>query len=125
MKPLDNKKIALKFQELIVAGEVQEAYERYVHPDFRHHNPNFYGDRESLLQAMEENAQQFPQKVFEVKHILEDGGLVAIHSKLILNEKMPEMAVVHIFRFQDNQIIELWDIGQAKPEQILNKNGLF
>jgi predicted SnoaL-like aldol condensation-catalyzing enzyme len=35
------------------------------------------------------------------------------------------IAVVHIFRFQGNNIAELWDIGQAMPENSPNENGMF
>ena len=31
------KEVAMTFQRLIVAGKVREAYEKYVHRDFRHH----------------------------------------------------------------------------------------
>lgn len=34
-------------------------------------------------------------------------------------------AVVHIFRFDDDRIVELWDIGQAVPEASVNENGMF
>ena len=34
-------------------------------------------------------------------------------------------AIIHIFRFQDNQIVEMWDVGQAVPEDSPNENGVF
>lgn len=62
-----NKEIAISFLSLASSGKVHEAYEKYVHPHFRHHNPYFKGDRESLLKGMEESAVRFPQKRFEGK----------------------------------------------------------
>jgi len=59
---VDKKEIAVSFLSLASSGRVGEAYEKYVHPDFRHHNPYFKGDRESLLKGMEESAHQFPHK---------------------------------------------------------------
>jgi len=32
---------------------------------------------------------------------------------------------VHIFRFEHNKIVELWDIGQPQPEQMANAFGMF
>jgi hypothetical protein len=32
---------------------------------------------------------------------------------------------VHIFRFQNDLIAELWDIGQAVPENSPNQFGMF
>jgi hypothetical protein len=47
---------------------VNEAFNTYVGPRFRHHNPHFRGDAQSLAKGMAENAEQFPMKVFEVRH---------------------------------------------------------
>jgi hypothetical protein len=46
---MSKKDIAISFLKLASSGKVREAYEKYVHPDFSHHNPYFKGDRESLL----------------------------------------------------------------------------
>jgi predicted SnoaL-like aldol condensation-catalyzing enzyme len=35
------------------------------------------------------------------------------------------VALVHIFRFEGNLIAELWDIGQAAPENSPNEYGMF
>lgn len=34
-----HKKAAVTFEQLIVDGQISEAYEKYLGPDFRHHNP--------------------------------------------------------------------------------------
>jgi predicted SnoaL-like aldol condensation-catalyzing enzyme len=59
---MNNKEMAISFLRLASSGNVREAYETYVHPDFRHHNPYFPGDRASLLAGMEENAATFPRR---------------------------------------------------------------
>jgi predicted SnoaL-like aldol condensation-catalyzing enzyme len=120
-----HKEIAVIFEQLVVSGQIREAYEKYVSPDFRHHNPYFKGDRESLLLGMEKNAAQFADKVYEVKRVLEDGDLVAIHSRLKPKPDMPEMAVVHIYRFEGDKIAEEWDLAQQIPDNSPNENGLF
>lgn len=33
--------------------------------------------------------------------------------------------VVHIFRFDRNHIVEMWDLGQQVPENMPNENGMF
>src|SRR2546423_10159656 len=120
-----HKEIAVIFEQLVVSGQIREAYEKYVSPDFRHHNPYFKGDRESLLLGMEKNAAQFADKAYEVKRVLEDGDLVATHSRLKPKPDMPEMAVVHIYRFEGDKIAEEWDLGQQIPDNSPNENGLF
>jgi predicted SnoaL-like aldol condensation-catalyzing enzyme len=36
---MNNKELAISFLRLASSGNVREAYEQYVHPQFRHHNP--------------------------------------------------------------------------------------
>ncbi|ALC90698.1 polyketide cyclase [Bacillus sp. FJAT-18017] len=120
---LKNK--AVSFLQLVATGEVREGYRRYVSPDFRHHNPYFRGDAKSLILAMEENAGENPNKTLQVKHVVEEGDLVMIHSHIKQKQDDPGAAVVHIFRFHDDFIVEMWDVGQPIPENSPNENGAF
>ena len=122
---MNKKDMAISFLRLASSGKVREAYNTYIHPQFRHHNPYFPGDRASLLAAMEENAVTFPQKEFEAVRALEDGDLVAVHGRVRLTPSSPWIALIHIFRFEDNQIIEEWEAGQEVPKDSPNKNGVF
>jgi predicted SnoaL-like aldol condensation-catalyzing enzyme len=107
------------------SGRVREAYEGRVTPGFRHHNPYFAGDAESLMRAMDENAKQNPAKSLRIVHALEEGDLVAIHGHVKMNSGDRGIALVHIFRFEGDRIAELWDLGQAVPESSPNQNGMF
>jgi predicted SnoaL-like aldol condensation-catalyzing enzyme len=122
---MDKKDMAISFLRLASSGNVREAYNTYIHPYFHHHNPYFPGDRASLLAGMEENAVKFPQKEYEAVRALEDGDLVAVHGRVRLTPSSPWVALIHIFRFQDNQIIEEWEAGQEVPKDSPNKNGVF
>ena len=122
---MNHKERAISFLRLASSGNVREAYEKYVHPDFRHHNPYFPGDRASLLAGMEESAVKFPKKEFEAVRALEDGDLVAVHGRVRLTPTRPWIALIHIFRFKDNQIIEEWEAGQEVPKESPNENGVF
>ncbi len=120
------KDIAISFLRLAASGKVGEAYEKYVHPKFSHHNAYFKGDRRSLLEAMEEAAVKSPNKSIEVVRALEDGDLVATHSRVVrATPGATDIAVVHIFRFEDNLIIEEWEAGMQVPKDSPNENGIF
>ncbi len=122
---MTKKEIAVAFLQLASSGNVREAYEKYVHPNFSHHNPYFPGDRQSLLVAMEESAVNFPKKVFEALRTLEDGDLVAVHGRIRLQPDSPVIALMHIFRFDGDRIIEEWEAIQQVPEDCPNENGIF
>jgi predicted SnoaL-like aldol condensation-catalyzing enzyme len=120
-----NKDRALGFLKQVVAGDVQGAYDKYVGSGFRHHNPYYQGDRESLQKGMAEDEAQNPGKKIDVRLALEDGSHVAVHSRLEHPAVTTDISVVHIFRFDHGLIVEAWDIVQVTPEQIVNKNGMF
>jgi predicted SnoaL-like aldol condensation-catalyzing enzyme len=120
-----NKEIAQAFLTAVVSGDIENAYEKYVSPNFFHHNAYYKSDRQSLMDGMKENHANFPNKKLEIKRTLEDGDLVAVHSCLMMNPAMPEIAVVHIFRLENGLIVEEWDIGQQLPEKVVNERGPF
>ncbi len=124
-----NRDIALTFLNQVVVGRISEAFERYVAREgFRHHNPHFRGDRESLKAAMMDANRNFPKSTIEVQRVLEcpdDETLVAVHSRVKHSAEAPEIAVVHIFRIERGKIVELWDIGVQMPKDSPNENGLF
>ena len=120
-----NKNAAVSFLKLAASGKVKEAYSKYVGEGFKHHNPFFEGSAESLQAGMEENAKQNPNKVLDVKRVIAEGEFVVTHSHV--QQKPGELgaAVVHIFRFENGKIVELWDLGQPVPEKSPNENGMF
>jgi predicted SnoaL-like aldol condensation-catalyzing enzyme len=122
---LSIKDRAVSFLELVASGKVREAYRSHASSGFTHHNPYFRGDAESLLAAMEENAEENPGKIFEVKRAIEEGETVAVHSHVKQHSDDIGAVVVHIFRFANDRIVELWDVGQPIPEDSPNENGVF
>lgn len=119
------KDMAIHFLKLAAKGHSREAFKLYVAPHFKHHNIYFKGDAESLMLAMEEAAQYAPNKTLDVQRALEDGNLVAVHSRVRPEPEQLGAGVVHIFRFEEDKIVELWDLGQAVPEEMENEHGMF
>jgi predicted SnoaL-like aldol condensation-catalyzing enzyme len=119
------KEAAVAFLQMTAAGQVEQAFERFAGPQFRHHNPYFAGDAASIKAGMIANAARFPQMSFEVQRAIAEGPLVAVHSRARMLPGTPAVAVVHILRFEGERIAELWDIGQAEPVPMLNQNGMF
>ena len=121
----ERKAIATQFLELAAAGKACTGAATLVANGFRHHNVHFAGDGPSLFAAMDANAVQFPDKRLEVQHVLGDGDLVAVHSRVTHTQDDPGFALVHLFRFEGGKIAELWDIAQAVPPDSPNAHGMF
>ena len=45
----------------------------------------------------------------------------AVHSHARLKPEDLGGAVIHIFRFENGRIVELWDLGQPVPEESPNQ----
>jgi len=73
---------------------------------------------------MEESAVKFPIKRFEPVRTIQEGDLVAVHGKVRLAPDMPEIALMHVFRFEGNLIIEEWEASHEVPKNSPNQNGV-
>lgn len=122
---MNEKEIARDFLNLAAKGHSQEAFRLYISPNFKHHNVYFKGDANTLMLAIEESASINPNKIFTIHHILADQDMVAVHSHVKQNNADLGHAVVHIFKFESDRIIELWDLGQPIPSNMINENGMF
>jgi predicted SnoaL-like aldol condensation-catalyzing enzyme len=125
MTELALKDAAVSFLQMTASGQVEQAFERFAGPGFRHHNPYFAGDAEAIKAGMLANAARFPDMLFEVQRTIGEGPLVAVHSRARMQPGAPDIALVHILRFEDGLIAEMWDIGQAQPDPMPNQYGMF
>ena len=119
-----HKKAAVQFLKLVVSGQIEDAYRTFVDMKGKHHNPFFPAGFATLKKGMQENQDQMPNKQIKVKNVLADGDLVAVHSELVLNPGN-SLIVVHLFRFEEDKIVEMWDCGQAVPADSPNKDGVL
>jgi predicted SnoaL-like aldol condensation-catalyzing enzyme len=122
---MDLKSVAKDFLQLTATGKAKEAFDKYASDDFIHHNPRFEGSAESIMKGMIENAQKMPTKIFEIQRAIREGDFVAVHSRIKLSADITVISVVHIFRFKENKIAEMWDIAQQQPENSPNQYGMF
>jgi predicted SnoaL-like aldol condensation-catalyzing enzyme len=120
-----NKDVAVNFLKLASSGAVRDAYSKFVGTGFRHHNPFFEGTAAALSAGMEENAVKNPDKIFEIKRVIGEGDFVVVHSHVQQKPDDLGAAVMHIFRFENGRIAELWDLGQPVPTESPNQFGMF
>lgn len=117
------KDVARKFIETCAMKDPKEAFAQYTNTNFKHHNQYFPGDATTLMNAMIEADKAHPNKQFNIKQIFETDDRVAVYSHVV-KENM-DIAVVHMFRFENGKISEMWDVGQVIDKNSPNKNGMF
>jgi predicted SnoaL-like aldol condensation-catalyzing enzyme len=125
MSELSLKDAGVAFLQMTASGQVEQAFARFAGPRFRHHNPYFAGDAAAIKAGMLANAARFPDMLFEVQRAIAEGPLVVVHSRARMQAGAPDIAIVHILRFEDGLIAEMWDIGQVQPEPMPNEHGMF
>jgi predicted SnoaL-like aldol condensation-catalyzing enzyme len=108
-----------------VCRDVDRAYAEFVGPNFRHHNVWFPGNAEALKKGMADNLRQNPQKKLEIKQSIEEGDRVAVMSHVTFKPGDRGYSLMHLFRFENGKIAELWDIAQEIPQDSPNANGAF
>ena len=123
---MGRKDAAVSFLKLAGFGQTDDAFAKFIAPSFIHHNQYFPGDRESLKSAMAEAHRASPNERIDVNRVLEDGDFVVTHSLVARSTPgEPDIAVVHIFRFEGDKVAELWDLGQLVDTNSPNENGPF
>ncbi len=110
---------------ILACSDVERAYAELVAPNFRHHNVWFPGNADALKQGMADNLRQNPQKKLAIKQSIEEGDRVAVLSHVTFGADDRGYALMHLFRFENGKIAELWDVAQEIPQDSPNANGAF
>ena len=120
---MSQQRKAVEFLQMCAMQNPADAFAKYVNPNFKHHNQYFAGDKDTLMNAMIEADKTNPNKSFTIKQVYETDDRVAVYSHVV-KEGM-DIAVMHMFRFENEKISEMWDVGQIIDKGSPNKNGMF
>ncbi len=120
-----NRLIVAAFADLLYRHrKIRAAFELYVCDRYVQHNPNIMDGREAAIIALEPLFLS-PEASFDIKRILVDGDLAAIHLHGRRSPVVKGGAVVDIFRLANGKIVEHWDVLQAIPDSSVNPHPMF
>ena len=121
-----NKKIAVAFLNMIFnEHKVAEAFKLYSVPDYKQHNPYAASGAQAAINFLGPYLKQNPEASTDIKRVIAEGDLVAIHNNPKQNPKDRGRAVVDIFRLENGRVVEHWDVVQDIPEKSANDNTMF
>jgi predicted SnoaL-like aldol condensation-catalyzing enzyme len=103
----------------------EEAAEKYLGPYYRQHNPGAADGAEAFIAFVHGFTGAFPALHFDFRRFIAEGDLVLVHSHLVRQPQDRGMAVMDIFRIENNRIVEHWDVLQEIPELPANSNTMF
>lgn len=120
------KAIVMAFYELgFGQKQVRAAFDRYVAPSYRQHNPRVPDGPEAAIVFLSKRFADNPEASNVVKRVIADGDLVALHVHASANAADRGVAIVDIFRVEGGRIVEHWDVIQPVPETAANGNTMF
>lgn len=120
-----NKDLVRDFYTLaFVHKEPEEAARKYLGATYTQHNPAAADGADAFKAFAKGFFASAPGLKVEIKRILADGDLVAVHSRF---EPAPgkAMAVADFFRVENGRIVEHWDVMQDVPKDAANANTMF
>lgn len=106
--------------------KLDEAVKKYVGDVYLQHNPTVADGGQAFIDAFKPFLKDNPQSRAQIKRVIADGDLVALHVFSQANPNDKGEAVVDIFRLDKNgKIVEHWDVIQAIPEKTVSGRTMF
>lgn len=120
------KKIVTQFFDLaFVQRKPTQAANQYISAkQYIQHNPEAADGREAFIKGFAAYVESTEYQC-EIKRVIADANVVAVHSFCRESSKDVGSAVVDIFRVENKLIVEHWDVLQAIPSKAANKNTMF
>jgi len=106
-------------------GEPAAAVSEHVGGMFVQHNPQVADGAEAFIGFVNSMRSQFPGIHLEIKRVITQGKMVVTHSHLTLIPGKPGLALADFFRFEEDKVVEHWDVIQEIPDASANSNGMF
>jgi predicted SnoaL-like aldol condensation-catalyzing enzyme len=121
-----NKKTVVAFyKEAHFDGDVDGAIARYVGDTYVQHTPASEDGVEGLRGYINAFLKNFPNAKGDIKHVLADGDLVAVHASWTSLVSENGDVSVDLFRVKNGKLVEHWDVVQGIPNASKNTNTMF
>ena len=121
-----NKRIVHDFYEMAFnRHKPWEAAKHFFGNRYIQHNPHVQNGAEAFYTYFEAFFKEHPHYHAEIKRIISQGDLVALHLHSRIEDQDRGRAIVDIFRLEKGKIVEHWDVIQDVPEKPVNENTMF
>jgi predicted SnoaL-like aldol condensation-catalyzing enzyme len=112
------------YREVLVAMDSSKV-DQYIAPDYIQHSSLAPPGRAALKQFLDHIRVASPQARTDIKRAFVDGDHVICHVHVMRFPGDPGLAVVDIFRVDDQYVREHWDVLMDVPATPVNSNSLF
>jgi predicted SnoaL-like aldol condensation-catalyzing enzyme len=121
----ENKRAVMQFYELAINQKNFEAAAKFLGPRYVQHNPRAADGPEGLKAFLAFLRDKFPDYHSDIKRVFADGDYVILHVHNVPTPGSRGNAIIDIFKLEDGEIVEHWDVRQEIPERSVNSNTMF
>ena len=112
------------YREVLIAMDPEQV-ERHLPPNYIQHSALAAPGLEPLKRFLERVRRESPQARQTIHRAFVDGDHVVVHVHVVRWPGDPGLAAVDIFRCEQGQIVEHWDVIQPVPADPINPNSMF
>jgi predicted SnoaL-like aldol condensation-catalyzing enzyme len=120
-----NKKNVIAFYEAAINEKDFDKAAQYMGDKYIQHNPNAPDGKEGLKGFLKFLKEKFPASKSIIKRAFAEGDYVILHVHAVRVPGTRGSAIVDIFRLENGQVVEHWDVIQEIPEAPKNNNTMF
>ncbi|MGH0944455.1 nuclear transport factor 2 family protein [Bacillus mycoides] len=120
-----NKKMVVDFYNEVFNKHNIDIIPKYVSQDYKQHNPFVADGRKVFMDFFKGDFVKNPNSSAEIKRVVAEGDMVALHVHSRANSQDKGVAIVDIFRIKNGKIVEHWDVIQEIPNEAANDNTMF
>jgi len=117
-------KVLTMYLEVLVAMNPDKVDE-HLSPRYLQHSSLAEPGLEPLKRFLAHVRTESPDARQTIHRAFVDGDHVIVHVHVVRWPGDPGLAVVDIFRCENGEIVEHWDVIQAVPAHPINPNGMF
>jgi predicted SnoaL-like aldol condensation-catalyzing enzyme len=112
------------YREVLIAMNPDKV-DQYLSPDYIQHSSLAEPGLAALKRWLAHVSQESPHARQTIHRAFADDDHVIVHVHVVRWPGDPGLAVVDIFRCENGQIVEHWDVIQEVPANPVNRNSMF
>ncbi|MGW1786391.1 nuclear transport factor 2 family protein [Streptomyces sp. NPDC002143] len=123
-----HKRIVEEFVTILVnENNPQKAADLHMGPRYIQHDHGTGDGKEAFVKDLSGWAERMPEQTIEVKRLIAEGDLVAVHFHHRATPDDSGMAGLDIFRIENEKLVEHWTVHMPVPTEgdPVNPNGIF
>jgi predicted SnoaL-like aldol condensation-catalyzing enzyme len=117
-------KVLTMYREVLVAMN-PEKVDEHLSSRYVQHSSLAEPGLEPLKRFLGHVRKESPDARQTIHRAFVDGEHVIVHVHVVRSPGDPGLAVVDIFRCENGEIVEHWDVIQEVPSHPINPNGMF